>query len=390
MTNPSVSEPANLEIAQLLSQFREDFLEKYPQPIENYSLIHLVESCRTQKLGGHLQKCRSCDYSKPMYNSCRSRLCPKCQSLKRERWVEARNQEILPCKYFHSVFTLPHSVNSLALFNKKLIYTLLFQAVSETLQLFSTNELGGKLGFISVLHTWNQQLLDHIHLHCLIPAGVIQEATGHWLPCKRSQFLFSVRAVSTVFRAKFLEKLKARHEELKFPSQLEELKNPILFQDWINLLWKEAFLVYTKQPFAGAEQVIQYLGRYVHRTAISNHRLVGIKGDQVTFKYRDRKDGNKEKLATLPAVEFLRRFMLHTLPKGFTRIRYHGFLANRSKAKNVKQIYEQLKMMLPKKILSPITVQEFLLKRFGIDITSCPNCKNRTLYDGPIPKARPP
>jgi hypothetical protein len=391
MTTPIISEPPHLEIAQLFSQFREDFLLKYPQPYENYSFIHFIESCRTEKMGGHVQKCSACDYSKPMYNSCRSRMCPKCQSLKRERWVEARTHEILPCKYFHGVFTLPHSINYLAISNKKLIFSILFESVSGTLQAFAKEEMGGKLGFISVLHTWNQLLLDHIHLHCLIPAGVIHSETGQWKPCRSSTFLFPVLAVSKIFRSKFLVKLKAIHSELKLEGDMGYLKNPASFQDFIDSAWKEAFLVYTKQPFNGAQQVLDYLGRYVHRTGMSNHRLVSLNGDRITFKYRDRKDENKEKLETVPVVEFLRRFMLHTLPKGFPRIRYHGFLANRSKEKNVTQIYRDLAIDRLIKLLIPITAGEFLLKRFGIDINRCPQCKDGTLYGtGPIPKARSP
>lgn len=385
------SENAPLEIAQLFSRFREEFLTSHPQPIEHFSFIHLIESCRTAKLGGHMQKCDSCDYSKPMYNSCRSRLCPKCQSLKRERWVEARKREILPCPYFHGVFTLPHSLNLIALSNKKLVYGLLFDSVSETLQTFAERELGGRLGFISVLHTWNQQILDHIHLHCLIPAGALHPETGSWIPCRHSSFLFPVLALSKMFRAKFLEKLKACHPKLRFPASFGYLRDPTSFQDFIDSVWREKFVVYAKEPFRGPEQVIEYLGRYVHRTAISNHRLVKLKGDQLTFKYRDRKDGNQEKLATLPVTEFLRRFMLHSLPKGLQRIRYHGFLANRSKQQNVDRIYQALKLERLREIVALLTPRELILRRYGGDITRCPNCEKGKLYDGrPIPKARSP
>ena len=326
-----VPENQKLEVANLFAQFGEEFLKKHPQPHENYSPINLIQSCRTSKMGGHLQRCSNCDYTKPMYNSCRCRMCPKCQSLKRERWVEARKKEILPCKYFHGVFTLPHSLNPIALWNKKLIYGLLFESVSETLQKFAEQELRGRLGFISVLHTWNQKVMDHIHLHCLIPAGAVHPETGKWIPCRRSEFLFPVHALSKVFRAKFLEKLAAIRGELKIPPRLGYLSDPRSFQDFLDSAWEEEFVVYTKQPFDGAAQVIEYLGRYVHRVAISNHRILKCEGDQVSFSYRDRADENKEKVETIAAVEFLRRFMLHAVPKGFQRIRYHGFLANRTK-----------------------------------------------------------
>ena len=364
-------------------------MAKHPQPYESHSSIHLIKNCRTVKLGGHLSRCDHCEYKKPVYNSCRSRMCPKCQSLKRERWVEARKREILPCKYFHGVFTLPHSVNRLALWNKRLIYALLFEAVSETLQAFASRELRGKLGFISVLHTWNQKVLDHIHLHCLIPAGAVAPESGRWIPCRRSEFLFPVRALSQVFRAKFLEKLRDRFTELKLPSNLGYLRDPREFQDFIDSMWKEAFVVYTKQPFAGPEQVIEYLGRYVHRVAISNRRIVGLKGDQVTFTYRDRVDGNQEKRETVAATEFLRRFLLHTLPKGFQRIRYHGFLANRTKDQNIERIHRALAVKRLVSATEPITAREFILKRFGVDITRCPVCSRGTLRQSrPIARAR--
>jgi Putative transposase/Transposase zinc-binding domain len=320
-------------------------------------------------------------------------MCPKCQALKRERWVEARKREILPCKYFHGVFTLPHSINPLALCNKRLVYALLFEAVSETLQRFALRELHGNLGFISVLHTWNQKVLDHIHLHCLIPAGAIHSRSGQWVPCRRSEFLFPVRALSVVFRAKFLEKLKARRAELKLPPHIGYLEDLASFQDFIDHAWKEEFVVYTKQPFAGPEQVIEYLGRYVHRVAISNYRILKIEGDQVSFSYRDRADGNTEKVETVSGVEFLRRFMTHALPKGFQRIRYHGFLANRCKEKNVDKIYRELSIKRLIAALQPITARDYIQQRLGIDITRCPACSQGTLHNrayAPEPRAQPP
>ena len=391
MTSPIVPEFNKLEVAFLFSRFGEEFLKKHPQPYENYSSINLIQSCRTAKLGGHIQRCDRCEYSKPVYNSCRSRQCPKCQSLKRERWVEARKKEILPCKYFHGVFTLPHSLNPIALWNKKLVYAVLFDAVSDTLQTFAAQELGGKLGYISVLHTWNQKVLDHIHLHCLIPAGAVCQETGKWIPCRHSEFLFSVLAMSPVFRANFLEKLRSRQSELKLPPSLGYLRNPSTFQDFLDSLWREAWVIYTKPAFRGPDQIIEYLGRYVHRIAISNSRLASLEGDRILFKYRDRKDGNQEKLEKLPVVEFLRRFMLHALPKGFQRIRYHGFLASRSKNTNITRIYESLELRRIQTEVCKITARDFILKQFGTDITRCPSCDHGTLRDSrPIPKARSP
>lgn len=391
MTAPIVAESQNLEVALLFERFGAEFLKKYPQPYENYSFINLIQACRTAKLGGHLQRCDNCSYSKPCYNSCGCRMCPKCQSLKRERWVEARKKEILPCKYFHGVFTLPHSLNPIALWNKKLIYTVLFEVVAKTLQTFAAQELGGRLGFISVLHTWNQKVLDHIHLHCLIPAGAVHPETEQWIACKRTEFLFPVLALSTMFRAKFLKKLRALHSKLKIPPHLGYLANPSCFQDFLDSVSKEAWVVYAKQPFRGPEQVIEYLARYVHRVAISNHRILKIEGERVSFSYRDRKDENREKVETLPAVEFLRRFMTHALPKGLQRIRYHGFLANRVKEQNIASIYKALTTPRIAPTAEPITARDFILKRFGVDITLCPICSTGRMLDrGPVPKARSP
>lgn len=391
MTTPIVPETPHLEIADLFAKFGDDFLQKHPQPSQHHSFIHLIKSCRTKVLGGHIQKCNTCDYSKPMYNSCQCRMCPKCQSLKRERWVESRKQDLLPCKYFHGVFTLPHSVNLIALWNKKQIYAALFDTVSATLQSFASQELKGKLGIITVLHTWNQQLLDHIHLHCLIPAGALDPETKQWTPCKSDNFLFPVFAVSTVFRAKFIQRLRSLHNELKLPPSLGYLRDPSSFQDFLDELFKEDFVVYTKQPFAGPEQVIEYLGRYVHRVAISNRRIEKVEGNTVFFRYRDRKNGNQEKTAELPVTEFLRRFMLHSVPKGFQRIRHHGILANRAKKQNVERIYLALAITRIIQLLQPVSAREFILRRFGVDIAQCPQCKKGQLHHGtPIPKARPP
>jgi hypothetical protein len=391
MTSSIIPENSNLEIADLFVRFGDEFLKKHPQPSEHHSFINLIKSCRTQALGGHLQKCGSCDYSKPMYNSCQCRMCPKCQSLKRERWVQARKQDLLPCKYFHGVFTLPHKLNSITLWNKKHIYAALFDSVTDTLQTFAKQELNGKLGIITVLHTWNQQLLDHIHLHCLIPAGALDLKTKKWNPCKSDDFLFPVLALSTVFRSKFIERLRSLHRELKLPESLGYLRDPSSFQDFLDDLFQENFIVYTKQPFSGPEQVIEYLGRYVHRVAISNRRIEKVEGDHVFFRYRDRKDGNKEKTAVLPATEFLRRFMLHSVPKGFQRIRHHGILANRSKKQNVDHIYLTLAITRITQLLEPLSARDFILKKFGVDIAQCPSCKKgQVLHGKPIPKARSP
>ena len=371
-------------IADIFAHSGQAFLARYPQPAHHHRLIQLIQICRTAHLGGHLQKCSSCDYSKPAYNSCRSRLCPQCQTLKKERWVEARKQELIPCPYFHGVFTIPHELNAIALWNKKRIYGILFESVNETLQTFAAQKWGkdAKLGVISVLHTWNQKLQDHIHLHCVIPGGALrsnQGTTPSFVQVESENFLFPVHALSQVFKAKFIEKLRRARPKLRIPRSLGYLDQPENFSDYLGSLWNREWVVYAKRPFHGPEQVIEYLGRYTHKTAISNRRIVKIEGDRVFFKYRDRKDGDTEKVLNLPSVEFLRRFMLHALPKGFQRIRHCGFLSNRRKKKNLAQI---LQLTNPVRLIqikfegqkSPITAASFMLKKLGIDITRCPRC----------------
>ncbi len=368
-------------VSDIFHNFGASFLKRYPQPRPHLKSIHLIKICRTSKLGGHLQKCNSCDYSKPMYNSCRSRMCPRCQTLKKERWVEARKNELLPCSYFHGVFTLPHQLNILALRNKKLIYNLLFETVSSTLQTFSSNKLKGKLGFISVLHTWNQKVLDHIHLHCIIPGGAFGKAESRWIPVKNEDFLFPVKALSKVFKAKFLEGLRRVQDQLYLPEHIQRRES---FNDYLDTLWKQNWVVYAKRPFKGPEAVINYLGRYTHKTAISNYRIIKIEDDKVIFKYRDRRDGDVEKTMALNAVEFLRRFMLHTLPKRFHRIRHYGFLSHRFKDSNIEEIYKALNLLRPPKSdLKKMTPAQFILTALNIDITRCPHCKKGVLIENP-------
>ena len=361
-------------VAEIFRLHGERFLNQYRQPAHHLKLIHLIKSCRTSALGGHMQKCDSCDFEKPMYNSCRCRMCPQCQVLKRERWVEARNNELLPCAYVHGVFTLPHELNVLASYNKDLIYKLLFDSVSETLQTFAKRELNGQLGFISVLHTWNQKLQSHIHLHCVIPAGAFERASSKWLPVTNDKFLFPVRALSKVFKAKFLGMLRERASEVVRPAHL---RDDATLNDYLNIVYNKEWVVYAKRPFNGPKQVIEYLGRYTHKTAISNSRILRLNENEVVFKYRDRADGDTEKTMALDGVEFLKRFMLHVLPKGMHRIRFYGFLSNKAKNKNIEKIYRYLSVVRPD-VRDPkdITPESYFKRKFDIDITKCPQCKH--------------
>lgn len=312
-----------------------------------------------------------------MYNSCRSRFCPLCQTLTKERWFEQKKAEFINTDYFHAVFTMPRELAAVARQNQALIYNLLFKSVSKTLLKFGHDEHGGQLGFMSVLHTWNQKLDYHVHLHCVIPAGVWIKETQKWKRLKKKNFLFSVKALSLIFRAKFLKGLRRLRKQLAFKGSIEYLGHPLKWQDFLDQLYAKSWVVYAKKSLRGAHQVVEYLGRYTHRVAISNYRLVKLEQGQVFFKYRDRKDDNKEKTLSLPVLDFLRRFLLHILPHKFTKIRYHGFLSNRYKKKNLHKIFEQLKMTpAPAQSLS---VEDFVRKIFGREIHCCPRCQNETL-----------
>jgi hypothetical protein len=352
-------------------------------PLSHLKVMHDIMACRTACLGGHLEKCDTCSTERNAYNSCRNRHCPKCQALTKARWLEARKAELLPVLYFHTVFTLPHELNPIALCNKRVVFNLLFKSVSETLLTFGKNPengLGGKLGFTAILHTWDQKLLDHLHLHCVVPAGVLSSNGTRWIPA-RENYLFSVRALSKVFRGKFiafLEKAFAR-DKLIFPGQTEHLGTPEGFSYLIQQLWKKDWVVYSKKPFAGPEQVLDYLGRYTHRIAISNHRILTAEHGNVTFQYRDRKDNNTLKETTLEADEFIRRFLLHVLPKRFMRIRHFGFIANRSKKKTLSRCRQLLGLSPQLPEPAEKTTRELMLELTGIDVDKCPFCKKGSM-----------
>ena len=326
-----------------------------------------------------MQKCDSCGFERPAYNSCRNRHCPKCQSLAKVKWLDKQKSELLPVGYFHLVFTLPHELNALILTNKKILLSHLFKAVGETLVEFGHTGLGGQIGFITVLHTWDQTLLDHFHLHCLVPAGALSFDQMRWRPARKN-FLFPVIALSIVLRGKFLDLLKSAfaRNKLLFVGQTACLANPAAFQLLINGLRKKPWIVYAKKPFGSPVHVLDYLGRYTHRVALSNDRILSAHNAEVTFSYRDRKDQNRKKTITLDAHEFIRRFLLHVIPKGFVRVRHFGFLANRSKGLLAKcrQLLD-VDPALPK--LPSKSVHELMLHLTGIDITRCPLCQKGTL-----------
>lgn len=298
-------------------------------------VLRAIARCRTASLGGHRDQCPRCGYRTISYNSCRDRHCPKCQSGARDKWIMARQSELLPVAYVHVVFTLPHQLSPLALQNKKVLYDLLFRASAETLLEIARDHrhLGADIGFLSVLHTWGQNLLAHPHVHCVIPAGGLSPDRTRWIH-PRYPFFLPVHVLSRVFRGKFVAGLKRRFQQhqLTFAGTLQPLAHEKAFRSFLRPLFRENWIVYAKPPFGGPHHVLGYLARYTHRVAITNHRLVAFQHDQVTFRWKDYAHGNKKRMMTLDAQEFLRRFLLHVLPRGFVRIRSFGFLANRRRA----------------------------------------------------------
>lgn len=326
-----------LEVADIVRAQGNRFIENHCRWIHwtHRKVLRAIARCRTAALGGHRDQCPRCGYRTISFNSCRDRHCPKCQSGARDKWIAARQNELLAVAYVHVVFTLPHQLSHLALQNKKVIYDLLFRASAETLLQVAADpkHLGAQIGFLSVLHTWGQNLLHHPHVHCLIPAGGLSPEHTRWIH-PRYPFFLPVRVLSRVFRGKFVAGLKRQFQmgQLKFAGSLQPLQNEKAFRSFLRPLFRQDWIVYAKPPFGGPHHVLGYLARYTHRVAITNHRLVAFQNDQVTFRWKDYAHGNKKRNMTLSAEEFLRRFLLHVLPRGFVRIRSFGFMANRSRA----------------------------------------------------------
>jgi len=370
---------SGVELADILRAYGESYRRDHPLPVSHLKVMQAVERCRTASLGGHIERCDSCGFERPAYNSCRNRHCPKCQSLAKVKWLDKQSSELLPVGYFHLVFTLPHELNALILTNKKILLSHLFKAVGETLVDFGRTRLGGQIGFITVLHTWNQTLLDHFHLHCLVPAGALSLDQKRWSPAGKN-FLFPVTALSIVFRGKFLDLLKnaCARNKLLFVGQSASLADPLAFKVLFNALRKKPWIVYAKKPFGSPVHVLDYLGRYTHRVALSNERILSAHNGKITFSYRDRKNHDQKKTMPLDAHEFIRRFLLHVIPKGFVRVRHFGFLANRSKSllSKCRRLLD-LGPVPPK--LPQKSVHELMLQLTGIDITRCPLCQKGTL-----------
>jgi hypothetical protein len=362
-------------VADLIRSAGAAFIERNRQWIrwQHVKVLLAIARCRTAALGGHVDQCTRCGHRATIsYNSCRNRHCPKCQTAARDRWIAARQKELLPTRYVHVVFTLPAPLAPLALQNKKFIYSLLLRASAETLLEVACDprHLGAEIGFFSVLHTWNQKLGLHPHVHCVIPAGGLSLDHTHWIK-SRSRFFLSIKVLRRVFRGKFVAGLKqAFHSgRLSFRGNLAALAQPKTFAAWLRSLFRKDWVVYAKRPFGGPEYVLQYLGRYTHRVAISNHRLVSFAEGKVTFRWRDSAHNNEQKLMTVEQDEFLRRFLLHLLPKGFVRIRHFGFLANRRRATLLPLCFHLLGAAQ-----EPPAQQELSSASDSHDLWRCPKC----------------
>jgi len=346
-------------------------------------VIAAIENCRTAALGGHVRECdHGCGYQEISYNSCRNRHCPKCQGLEGVRWQEARALDILPVPYFHLVFTIPSSLHDIFLRNQRVAYGLLFTAVADTVKEVALNpeNLGAEIGMTTILHTWTQELLYHPHIHCIVPGGGLEPTHRRWIAA-REDFFLAVRILSTTFRGKLLHALenvvKSKSSKIKLPTEDGRRAD---FLKLLRRAAKKKWVVYCKRPFAGPEQALAYLGRYTHRIAIGNERIVSMDGEDVTFAYKDRADGDRRKLMTLPAEAFLRRFLLHVLPPGFVRIRHYGFLANCVHRKRIALCRELLGVpKSPTKSVPNETWEQLLLRVTGNDVTLCPRCKKGRL-----------
>jgi hypothetical protein len=335
-------------------------------------VMRAIQQCRTATLGGHVDECDECGFMRISYNSCRNRHCPKCQTINKERWIEARKNDLLNVGYFHVVFTIPDLINSVAYQNQRVVYDILFKATAETLSELAADKkyLGAQIGFTAVLHTWGQNLMHHPHLHCIVPGGGLNSC-GKWVS-SRKKFFIPVKVLSRKFRGKFLFYLK--QAKLEFHGTISYLQDPNKFHAWMSSLYQKEWVVYCKPPFKNAGYVVEYLGRYTHRVAISNHRIVKLEDGMVTFKWRDYKDKNKQKEMNVTADDFIRRFLIHVLPTGFTRKRHYGFLSPRNKTTKLKLCKKLTNTKIKNGPKIKLSTLELLQKLTGKDFSICPCC----------------
>jgi hypothetical protein len=369
-----------LELQDIFTQFGPEYRQIHSLPLHQLKTMKAIEACRTATLGGHVDVCDHCGHERISYNSCRNRHCPKCQGLAKEQWLLERERDLLEIGYFHVVFTVPDFLNHLALQNQKAFYSLLFKAASETLLELSRDPkyLGAEIGFISVLHTWGQNLMDHPHVHCIVPGGGLSFDGTRWIS-SRKKFFIPVKVLSRKFRGKLLALLKEAFQdsELHFFGKLAPLTGKLNFHKLLDELYQINWVVYCKKPFKSPWHVLRYLDRYTHRVALSNQRIIDLQDDQVTFSWRDYKDNNKTKLMTLDVSEFIRRFLLHVLPCRFVKIRHYGILSNRNR--NTKLRLCQRLTFSKIRQVQKLAAVDLLLKLTGIDLRLCPCCGKKTM-----------
>ena len=343
-------------------------------------VLSAIAACRTAQLGGHVERCTDCGVTRVAYNSCRNRHCPKCQGLARAQWLADRHAELLPVPYFHVVFTLPGPIAAIAFHNKAVVYDLLFKTAIDTLRTIAADRkhLGAEIGVIAVLHTWGQTLGHHPHVHCIVPGGGLSPDDTGWIAC-RPGFFLPVRVLARLYRRRFLERLEAAFAAgaLRFGGDLAGLSDPAAFAARLRPWRRVDWVVYAKRPFGGPEQVLAYLGRYTHRVAIANSRLIGLTEGRVSFRWKDYRHHDKPKVMTLDAEEFLRRFLLHVLPDGFRRIRHYGFLANGHRTAKLACLRALLAVPPPQPVPQPADYRERYARLTGRSLDICPDCGGR-------------
>jgi hypothetical protein len=376
-------ERPKLEVGEIFRRYGQAYRDQHGASMSTAQrrVMSAIENCRTAALGGHLEQCDECGHERNCYNSCADRHCPKCQSLARAQWIEDRQSELLEVPYFHVVFTVPAEIAAMAYQNKEVVYGILFQATAETMRTIAADpqHLGAEVGFFAVLHSWGQTLQFHPHLHCVVPGGGISPDGQRWVSCRPGYFL-PVPVLSCLFRRLFLESLQKAFDggKLQFFGALEPLRDRRAFGQQLARAKTSKWVVYAKRPFAGPQQVLDYVGRYTHRVAISNHRLLEIENNQVRFEWKDYRTGGQVKTMSLSADEFIRRFLLHVLPNGFQRIRYYGFLGNRYRQQKLDQCRRLLGMPMSEQ--PPVApVEPDYRDRYenltGASLRQCPQCQ---------------
>ena len=395
--------PLQLEVADIFRQHGPQYRQAHADTLSRGQrrVMGAIECCRTAALGGHVERCDACGHLRIAFNSCRDRHCPKCQSLARAQWLEERQAELLEVEYFHVVFTLPEPIAALAYQNKKLLYDMLFHASAQTLRTIAADpeHLGAEIGFLSILHTWGQNLLHHPHVHCVVPGGGIAADGSRWIGC-RPGFFLPVRVLSRLFRRLFLEALQKSFEAgaLQFFSNLEPLRDEAAFAAYLAAAANTEWVVYAKAPFGGPAQVLRYLGRYTHRVAISNNRLLGLEDGRVRFLWKDYKHEGAKRVMNLAAEEFIRRFLLHVLPEGFQHIRSYGFLANRYRETKIALCRKLLEMPTPvcDELTEKLDYRDRYERLTGISLRDCPVCGRghmvciESFPAGSFPRTAPP